>query len=93
MGSVSDALTKRCGRPAGMKVVSWGFSAWRSPSNPLGVKGVGEVGPSGAAAAIGNAVAHALGRGARVNALPLTPERIFFDATRHTACAKRERDD
>jgi hypothetical protein len=38
-------------------------------------------------------VAHALGRGARVNALPLTPERIFFDATRHTACAKRERDD
>ena len=65
----------------------------RSPSNPLGVKGVGEVGPSGAAAAIGNAVAHALGRGARVNALPLTPERIFFDATRHTACAKRERDD
>jgi CO/xanthine dehydrogenase Mo-binding subunit len=49
----------------------------RSPSNPLGVKGVGEVGPSGAAAAIGNAVAQALGRGARVNALPLTPERIF----------------
>jgi CO/xanthine dehydrogenase Mo-binding subunit len=52
----------------------------RSPSNPLGVKGVGEVGPSGVAAAIGNAVAHAIGAGCRINMLPLTPERIL-DAT------------
>jgi carbon-monoxide dehydrogenase large subunit/6-hydroxypseudooxynicotine dehydrogenase subunit gamma len=49
----------------------------RSPTNPLGVKGVGEVGPSGAAAAIANAVADALGTQARINALPLTPDRIL----------------
>ena len=53
----------------------------RSASNPLGVKGVGEVGPSGVAAAIGNAVAHAIGRGARINTLPLTPERMLDAAT------------
>jgi CO/xanthine dehydrogenase Mo-binding subunit len=49
----------------------------KSPTNPLGVKGVGEVGPSGVAAAVGNAVAHALGQGTRVCALPLFPERIL----------------
>ena len=53
----------------------------RSPSNSLGVKGVGEVGPSGVAAAIGNAVAHAIGKGARINTLPLTPERMLDAAT------------
>ena len=53
----------------------------RSSSNPLGVKGVGEVGPSGVAAAIGNAVAHAIGKGARINTLPLTPERMLDAAT------------
>ncbi len=53
----------------------------KSPTNPLGIKGVGEVGPSGVAAAVGNAVAHALGAGARVSTLPLTPERILFART------------
>jgi CO/xanthine dehydrogenase Mo-binding subunit len=49
----------------------------RSLSNPLGVKGVGEIGPSGVAAAIGNAVAQAIGAGHRLNTLPLTPERVL----------------
>jgi carbon-monoxide dehydrogenase large subunit len=49
----------------------------RSPSNPLGVKGVGEIGPSGVAAAIGNAVAQAIGAGQKLNTLPLTPERVL----------------
>jgi carbon-monoxide dehydrogenase large subunit/6-hydroxypseudooxynicotine dehydrogenase subunit gamma len=49
----------------------------RSPTNPLGVKGVGEVGPSGVAAAIGNAVAHAVRAGSAINMLPLTPVRIL----------------
>jgi carbon-monoxide dehydrogenase large subunit/6-hydroxypseudooxynicotine dehydrogenase subunit gamma len=49
----------------------------RSPTNPLGIKGVGEVGPSGVAAAVSNAVAHALG-GGTINSLPLTAERILF---------------
>jgi len=42
--------------------------------NPLGVKGAGEGGTVCVAAAVGNAVADALG--AQVTALPLTPERV-----------------
>jgi len=42
-------------------------------SNPLGVKGVGESGTSGAGAALANAVAHALGPEAALTALPVTP--------------------
>jgi carbon-monoxide dehydrogenase large subunit len=56
------------------------FERVRSATNPLGVKGVGEVGPSGVAAAIGNAVARALGVGARIRALPITPERVLAAA-------------
>lgn len=48
-----------------------------SPTNPLGVKGVGEVGTSGVAAAVANAIAHAIGPGARIRALPITPERVL----------------
>ena len=57
----------------------------RSPTNPLGVKGVGEVGTSGVAAAIGNAVANALGKGTKVCALPLTPDRILQAVKRGVA--------
>jgi carbon-monoxide dehydrogenase large subunit/6-hydroxypseudooxynicotine dehydrogenase subunit gamma len=45
-----------------------------APGNPLGVKAVGEVGPPGAGAAIGNAVADALG--VDIDRLPLSPERV-----------------
>lgn len=50
----------------------------KSPTNPLGIKGVGEVGLSGVAAAVANAVADAIGPTAHLNALPLTPERVLF---------------
>jgi len=43
--------------------------------NPLGVKGVAELGLSGVAAAIGNAVFHATGR--RVREFPILPERLL----------------
>jgi xanthine dehydrogenase YagR molybdenum-binding subunit len=43
--------------------------------NPLGVKGVGEIGQVGAAAAIANAVFHATGR--RVRDLPITVEQLL----------------
>ena len=43
--------------------------------NPLGVRGVGEIGITGAAAAIANAIFNATGRRAR--SLPLTPDQIF----------------
>jgi xanthine dehydrogenase YagR molybdenum-binding subunit len=43
--------------------------------NPLGVKGVGEVGQVGAAAAIANAIHHATGR--RVRKMPITIEDLL----------------
>ncbi len=43
--------------------------------NSLGARGVGEIGNTGIAAAIGNAVWHATG--ARVRELPITPEKIL----------------
>jgi carbon-monoxide dehydrogenase large subunit len=55
--------------------------------NPLGVKGVGETGTSGAGGAIANAVAHALGPITRITTLPLTPDRVraAIVATRRAA--------
>ncbi|GLK79742.1 xanthine dehydrogenase family protein molybdopterin-binding subunit [Methylopila turkensis] len=44
-------------------------------ANPLGVKGLGEIGIVGAAAAIANAVFHATGR--RVRDLPITIEKLL----------------
>lgn len=49
-----------------------------SPSNPLGVKGVGEAGTSGAGAALANAVANALGPGVEITRLPLNPKRLAW---------------
>ena len=49
----------------------------RSPTNPLGVRGVGEVGPAAVGAAVANAVAQALGPEVRIDRLPLSPERIL----------------
>jgi xanthine dehydrogenase YagR molybdenum-binding subunit len=43
--------------------------------NPLGVKGVGEIGIVGTAAAIGNAVFHATG--IRVRELPITIDKLL----------------
>ncbi|MET9604842.1 xanthine dehydrogenase family protein molybdopterin-binding subunit [Streptomyces sp. NPDC006512] len=43
--------------------------------NPMGSKGIGEIGIVGTAAAIGNAVCHATGR--RLRSLPLTPDRVL----------------
>ena len=44
-------------------------------ANPLGIKGVGEIGIVGVPAAIANAVYHATGT--RVRELPLTPDRVL----------------
>lgn len=49
----------------------------KSISNDLGVKGCGEIGISGVAAVLANAIAHALGTGARPTTLPLTAERLL----------------
>ena len=43
--------------------------------NPLGIKGVGEIGVVGTAAAIANAIYHATGK--RVRDLPITPDKLI----------------
>jgi xanthine dehydrogenase YagR molybdenum-binding subunit len=43
--------------------------------NPLGAKGVGEIGVVGVSAAIANAVFHATGK--RVRSFPITPDKLF----------------
>jgi carbon-monoxide dehydrogenase large subunit len=49
-----------------------------TPLNPLGVKGVGEGGSSGAGAAVANAVADALAPlGVEITDLPLAPARLL----------------
>ena len=49
-----------------------------SATNPLGVKGIGEAGTIGAAAAVGNAINDALAPfGAEVLQQPYTPQRIL----------------
>jgi xanthine dehydrogenase YagR molybdenum-binding subunit len=45
------------------------------PTMPLGVLGAGEVGITGAAAAVGNAIHHATGR--RVVDLPITIDKLL----------------
>ncbi|MFD9389240.1 xanthine dehydrogenase family protein molybdopterin-binding subunit [Streptomyces sp. NPDC060000] len=49
--------------------------------NPLGGKGIGEIGIVGTAAAIGNAVHHATG--IRFRELPLTPDRVLTGLLKH----------
>ena len=56
-----------------------------SPINPLGVKGAGEGGVTGAGAALAGAVEQALGRPGVVDRLPMTPERIFSWLRKATA--------
>jgi len=43
--------------------------------NPLGVKGIGEIGIVGTAAAVANAIFHATGK--RVRKLPITPDKLL----------------
>jgi xanthine dehydrogenase YagR molybdenum-binding subunit len=43
--------------------------------NPMGAKGIGEIGIVGTAAAIGNAVHHATG--VRIRSLPIHPAKLF----------------
>jgi xanthine dehydrogenase YagR molybdenum-binding subunit len=43
--------------------------------NPIGAKGLGEVGTVGVAAAVANAVYHATGR--RVRDIPITPDKLL----------------
>jgi xanthine dehydrogenase YagR molybdenum-binding subunit len=53
-----------------------GFVSEEDPYvNPLGIKGIGEIGMIGVAAAIANAVYHATGK--RIRALPITLDKLL----------------
>ena len=43
--------------------------------NPMEAKGIGEIGITGTAAAIGNAIYHSTGR--RIRDLPITPAKLL----------------
>jgi len=49
---------------------------YRSPLNPLGIKGAGESGITGVGAAIASAIDDAIGLPGAVTALPVTPQRL-----------------
>ena len=51
------------------------FAGEPDPLTPLGVKGVGEIGLVGIAAAIANGVHHATGR--RIRSIPITLDRLL----------------
>ena len=51
------------------------FVGGSDPDNPIGVKGIGEVGLAGVAAAIANGVYHATGR--RIRSLPITIDQLL----------------
>ena len=54
--------------------------------NPMGAKGIGEIGITGTAAAIGNAVHHATGR--RIRDLPITPAELLTSREPQEAASK-----
>jgi carbon-monoxide dehydrogenase large subunit len=61
-----------------------GSTVTPSPSNPMGIKGVGEAGTIGATPAIANAVLDALAPlGIRHLDLPLTPEKVWRAIQKH----------
>ncbi|MBI3263694.1 MAG: xanthine dehydrogenase family protein molybdopterin-binding subunit [Acidobacteria bacterium] len=65
-----------------------GSTVTPSPSNPLGIKGVGEAGTIGATPAIANAVLDALRPlGIKHLELPLTPERVWRAISQHAPVA------
>ncbi len=51
------------------------FCGEPDPTNPIGVKGIGEIAIVGVAPAIVNAVFHATGR--RIRSLPITAEQLL----------------
>jgi carbon-monoxide dehydrogenase large subunit/6-hydroxypseudooxynicotine dehydrogenase subunit gamma len=63
-----------------------------SPFNPLGIKGVGEAGCSGAGAAIASAIDDAIGVPGAVTSLPVTPQRMLalLGALSNTSCPRTQ---
>jgi len=77
-GSLGDYAVPRAADLPRLDDLVLGHTVTPSPSNPLGVKGVGEAGTVGAPAAVANAVVDALAaRGVRHVDMPFTAEKIW----------------
>jgi carbon-monoxide dehydrogenase large subunit len=70
-----------------MPPLSGAFHPVPCTTNPIGVKGVGEAGTTGALAAIMNAITDALPEGAPLVDMPATPDKLWraFRASRGSA--------
>ena len=64
---------------------------YKSPLNPLGIKGAGESGITGVGAAIASAIDEAIGLPGAITRLPVTPARLrhILNALAHTRAAGR----
>jgi xanthine dehydrogenase YagR molybdenum-binding subunit len=60
---------------ADMPDIDVAFAGEPEPSNPIGTKGIGEIGTVGVAAAIANGIYHATGR--RIRSLPITINQLL----------------
>ncbi|HXQ76904.1 MAG TPA: hypothetical protein VN797_01790, partial [Gemmatimonadaceae bacterium] len=56
--------------------------------DPIGAKGIGEIGMTGVAAAIANAVFHATG--VRVREFPITLDKLFPEMSIHSSNSPRQ---
>jgi carbon-monoxide dehydrogenase large subunit len=73
-GSFTDYAMPRADH---MPPIADAFHSVPCTTNPIGVKGVGEAGTTGALAAIMNAIADALPAGAEVPDMPATPDKLW----------------
>jgi carbon-monoxide dehydrogenase large subunit len=80
-GSFTDYAMPRADH---MPPLAGAFHPVPCTTNPIGVKGVGEAGTTGALAAIMNAIADALPEGAKAPDMPATPDKLWraFNASR-----------
>jgi carbon-monoxide dehydrogenase large subunit len=80
-GSFTDYAMPRADH---MPPLAGAFHPVPCTTNPIGVKGVGEAGTTGALAAIMNAIADALPAGAKAPDMPATPDKLWraFSASR-----------
>ena len=76
--SPARSWTTLCRAPTRCRQIAVGFHPVPATTNPLGVKGCGEAGVTGALPAVMNAVLDALAsRGVRALDMPATPERVW----------------
>jgi carbon-monoxide dehydrogenase large subunit len=73
-GSFTDYSMPRADH---MPPLAGAFHSVPCTTNPIGVKGVGEAGTTGALAAVMNAIADALPPGAKAPDMPATPDRLW----------------